>query len=338
MKVVRSEFLRNLETVQPGLSPREIVEQSSCFAFKAGKVMTFNDEVACTADSFLGDKFTGAVQAKPLLAILSKLTEETIEIEVDGEEMVLHGKKRKAGIRMEKEVMLPFDAVEKPKDWVKLHEEFIEAVSIVQECAGRDDEEFVRTCVHVAPGWVEANDNTQLSRYKLKTGIKQKSLIRKEAIKHIVTLDMTHLSETETWMHFRNSTSLVLSCRRYIEEYDDIESVLQGQGKPMTIPKGLADAADKASVFSGENADNNLVRIEMRPGKLRIKGVGASGWYSEIKQVKYKGPPISFLISPTLLSEIIKKHNECEIDGSKLRVDGGKWIYVTSLGSPEEFI
>jgi len=46
MKINRQEFLDSLEMVKAGLSPREFIEQSSCFAFKEGEVLTFNDESA----------------------------------------------------------------------------------------------------------------------------------------------------------------------------------------------------------------------------------------------------------------------------------------------------
>jgi hypothetical protein len=70
-RINREEFLRNLESVEPGLSPREILEQSSCFIFQKGWIKTFNDEVACKIKSPL--KLEGAVQAAPLLAILSAI-------------------------------------------------------------------------------------------------------------------------------------------------------------------------------------------------------------------------------------------------------------------------
>ena len=54
-EIPREAFLRTLEAVQPGLDPTGAIEQSSCFIFKDGAVMTFNDEVSCRMDLSLKD-------------------------------------------------------------------------------------------------------------------------------------------------------------------------------------------------------------------------------------------------------------------------------------------
>src|SRR5687768_12406403 len=58
MRVDRENLLRALESVTAGLAHREIIEQSGSFVFKDGNVITFNDEIACTATSPL--KIQGA--------------------------------------------------------------------------------------------------------------------------------------------------------------------------------------------------------------------------------------------------------------------------------------
>ena len=78
LKINREELLQQLESVVPGLSVKEIIEQSKCFVFKDKKVMTYNDEVACTQDSCLD--IEGAVEAMPLISLLRKLKEEEIDL------------------------------------------------------------------------------------------------------------------------------------------------------------------------------------------------------------------------------------------------------------------
>ena len=334
MKVNREELLKELESVTPGLSLKEVIEQSSCFVFKGGEVATYNDEIACQHSSCLD--VVGAVCALPLLAILRKLGEESIEIGISKGELLIKGRHRKAGIRMEAEVQLPVDAVESPGKWKKLPDDFVDAVSITQECAGKDETQFSMTCIHLHPEWIEACDNFQAIRYTLATGIAIAVLVRRESLKYIVALGMTDFSETETWMHFRNPAGLILSCRRYVEEYPDLTSVLKVSGEQATLPKGLKEAAEKAAIFSVENLNDNMVTLELKQGKLRITGRGSSGWYSEVKKVGYEGEPMSFTISPVLLAELVQHYNTCEISASRLKVDGGKFIYVTALGEPWE--
>jgi hypothetical protein len=72
--VNREQFIKELESVQAGLSVRAATEQSNCFVFSDGVVRTFNDEIACEQKTSL--KITGAVIADPLISLLRKLPEE----------------------------------------------------------------------------------------------------------------------------------------------------------------------------------------------------------------------------------------------------------------------
>ena len=341
MKVNRESLLNKLESVRPGLSKREIVEQSSCFVFTKGRVMTFNDEIACSYD--VDVKLKGAVQAEPLLAILRKLGEQDLDITTGEGQLQWRGTRRKGGVRMEEEVILPIESVDVPDngDWKALPEEFSEGVSLVEKCAGKDESAFSVTCVHIYPKWVEAYDNLQVARYYMKTGVKDPILVRRNSIKHIHELGMTEVCETGAWLHFRNSAGLVLSCRRYTKnELDpgsmlDVGKILDFKGEPTTLPKGLADAAEKAEIFSQENSDGNLVRVELKAGKLRVTGRGVSGWYQETKDVKYTGRPLVFMVDPKLLVTITNSHNDCQITPTRLKVDNKKFVYVTCLGEPD---
>ncbi len=334
-KIGREQFLHSLESVQPGVSQREILEQSSLFALSKGDVFTFNDETACRTSSGLPNSFEGAVPHKPLLEVLRKFPDDDIHVDVTDSEILITGKSDKAGIRLEKEITLPIQHVEKPEKWVKLHEDFADGIGIVQNCASTDQTAFDLSCVHIHPKWLEACDNFQLCRWEMKTGVKQATLVRQSAIKHITSLGMTELSETATWLHFRNPNGLILSCRRYVEEYQDLTKILDVEGISVQLPKGLADACDKASIFTAENVDSNRVMVSLKPGTLTLRGQGVSGWYEKPpRKIAYDGEPMSFLCSPKLLSELVKKHNECTLSSNRLKVSVGSYVYIACLEVP----
>lgn len=334
-RINREELLAALEAVQPGLSAREVLEQSSCFVLDKGRIHTFNDEVACSAPVKLNG-IKGAVQAAPLLAVLRKLTEEEVTIEQGEGELVVQGKRRKAGVRMEAEVMLPLASMEKPKSWLPLPEDYGEALAMVQECAGKDLSQFATACVHLHPKWMEAFDNYQLMRYRMKTGVEKPTLVKKDSVKHVCTMGATEFAETESWIHYRNPTGLVISCRRFMEDFVDLTPHVQVEGAAIALPKGLAQATEIAEIFSGENADNNQVMVQVKQGKLRVRGQGVSGWYQEFKDVKYTGPALNFLISPRLLASVVENYNECVVNPTRIKASGGKWVFVAVLGSTDD--
>src|SRR6516164_1593194 len=166
MRINRQEFLDSLEMVKAGLAPREMVEQSSCFVFKDGNVVTFNDEVACRKP--IGINVTGAVQAQALLDILSKMEDDMLEVtENDQKQLEFQGKRKSFAVTKDAEIFLPIDRVETPKKWHKLPKEFIEAVGLVQHCVSTDESRFLLTCIHLARNFVESCDNHQLIRVTL---------------------------------------------------------------------------------------------------------------------------------------------------------------------------
>lgn len=332
--VNRTAFLNQLLAVQPGLAEREIIEQSSCIAFVKGRAYTYNDEVACSAEVPL--TLSGAIPAKTLLSILGKMPDEELIVEEDDAEIVFKGKGRRFKLRKEAKIALPVDKLESPKSWIKMPKHFAEAVDMVRHSASTDKSRFKLTCVHISPNHIEACDNFQLSRFRLKTGVEKSVLVKKSSIENIVGMKMIEMAETETWLHFRNASGVVLSCRRYVEKYHDVEGVLKEKGKPIVLPKRLGEAADRASVFSSETTNDNQVRVRLSEGLLRIRGVGEVGWYSETRKVSYTGPELEFLIAPSLLGQIADKFREAFVDSNQLRVEGPEWVFVTCLGKPTD--
>lgn len=330
MQIGREELLRSLDAVSPGLSKSELVEQSNCYVFEEGRVQTYNDEVACTIKSPL--KITGAVDAEPLKNLLSKLKEEFINMEQENGELLVKGKGRRAGIRCQHEIRLPIGNVEKAGDWQKLPEDFTEAIEIVSGSAGKNDSEFVLTCIHLTPKWVEASDDYQITRYKIKTGLKANILVRANSLKSVIGLDMTEFSESQSWIHFRNPAGLIYSCRRYVEAYPDLTPLLKVEGTKTILPPGLMEAVDKAQVFSSEDIQVNQVTIQLQAERLLLEGRGVNGWYQEMKKITYDGEPMKFVISPRLLEEILKRTNECLITDRRLVIDGGKFVHVGCIG------
>lgn len=333
MQVINREaFLSQLELVQAGLSTREVLEQSSCFVFTGGRIITFNDEVACSIKTELD--ITGAIVATPLLNLLRKMEEEQLNIELVKGELLISGKRRKGGLTCQNEILLPFASVEPPKKWSKLPTQFAEACKLAKQVVSTDEAKFAFTCVHINADFVEGCDNIQMIRTSFPTGFKDSILIKGTAIASIVDLGISEFSLTESWAHFRNMAGLVISCRRYIESYPDLSKILEVQGKPIVLPKALVEATDKAAIFANDTADAGFVSISVRAGKLMIKGTGAFGWYKEIKSIVYKGPPFEFLIAPNLLTDIVKNYNDCIITPNRLMVHTANFKFVTCLRTP----
>lgn len=347
----RRQLLNKLQQVSPGLATREIMDQSASFIFEGDKILTFNDEIMCIAS--YNSKITGAVHAKPLLSLLNKIPDEQVFIAVQDNQFYVEGQKakkansrRRAGITMNAEILLSTESVEDPKDWQPLHPDFSNALDIVKDSASKDDLFFNLTCLHITPNYVEACDGHQATRYALETGLKNECLIKKDSVVALQGLIDSlpseeddkkkklsiQVSEGQSWIHFR-SKELQVSCRRWVEDYVDLDDLLDFTGEKITLPGGLGEAVDCSEIFSQDNAEENLVEIKIRKNKLRIKGLGAHGWYEQISNVSYTGPDLAFLAPPKLLAKVTKMTNDCHITKDRLKIDAGTYVFAACLGS-----
>ncbi len=332
-RVNREALLRCLESVKPGLTAKEVIDQSSCFAFQGGDVITLNEEMSCRQTSGLGGKLTAAVEAKPLLETLHQWTEDEVDIEVDDTTLTVGGKQRWADFPAADKILMSLEIVDDPGEWVPLHEDFLDALQIVAACTGRDESRYFSTCVHIHPKYLEACDSNhgQAIRYRLRTGIKERAMVPHKSIKPIIDFGMTEMSETESWLHFRSTNGLRLSCRRFVEEFPDLTTFLGvPDGAHVLLPKSLAASMKKAEVFT------ERALIKLMPKKMRIVARGTGGGYRERKNLAgYTGERMEFWIATQLLTEIVKRHNECEVTDSFLKVNGNRFVYVVALGKSE---
>lgn len=334
MKINREQFLTALDYCTPGLAAKEILDQSLCFVFTNGIIHTYDDECACRLPSPLDDTIEGAVPNQKLLNNLRKLPDETIDVTAKNGKLVIKGKGKEAQIRMEKEILLPISIIENPTEWQPLPESFGDAIGLVQQAAGFDDNKFSLTCVHVTPNYVEACDYFQVCRWNLQTGFNSSVLMRRNAVKHVASMGAQEFSETSSWVHFKNARGLILSCRRYtdVSEYPDLDRNMSLAGQPLSLPKSLGEAIDRAKDFIAPKGDeHDQVKIDLRPGILRVTGCDGQDLYTEKKRVDYTGQPISFMLPPDVLVDIIKKHGKCEVTEEHMIVQGSSYKYITGL-------
>lgn len=347
-QINRENFLNDLQLVRGGLSAREFTEQSSCFVFKDGWVMTFNDEVACRK-KIAAKNLHGAVPATRLVEILEKIDDVTLDVGSKDGELIFRGKRKGFAVTKEKEIVLPIDQVEEPGEWRKLPDNFSKALGRVKKCVSGDETAFVLTCVHLHPEFMEACDNRQLFRHRMDLGLKEAVLVRAVALDEIVHLEMDCMSVTDSWVHFQRESkegddSLIYSCRKYVESFPDLHSVLKIKGSKIVIPRGLQMTAERAGVFADDSSSGEpWVTVTLKAGRMEIRGEGNSGRYWEKKKIDYNGPEISFIIAPSLLQDIAETYknalvseNLLKVTGGKSLEEGGRWEYIARLGKMDE--
>lgn len=338
-RIKREDFLRALDSAAAGLTSKEVIQQSDCYILQDGYVAAYNEEVLCRAPTGLLKSVNGAVKAKPLTDMLRKLAEEELDVSFENGKFILHGKgAKRTEFAVESEVLLPVASVEQPSEWKPLDSRFPDAIATVQQCASNNEARFEATCVNVNPEWVEALDDMHCCRWKITTPISKATLIRRTAIKHVSGMNAHEIGETDSFVHFRNAAGVVLSCRRYMEDFPPgITKFLEFEGTPVTLPKGLDEACERAAIAANTNIEHNLVTVKLRPGKMTVIGEGLNLRHVEPKKVAYTGKKMEFLIAPAILAEVAKKSADVTVCEDRLRIISEKgYIYVTVLRKLEK--
>lgn len=334
MRVIKDDLLHALERVQPALSDKEGLESAGRFFFSGGEVHAFNKKLYCASPCPF--PVEGAVHSK-LLGALKKINSEEVEIlKAKGGVEVRFGRKSRDSVFVASEdVPSPADVVDCPEEWAPLHESFSDALSLVQECAGKDRERmYVATCVHVHPKWLEASDGKQACFYKIKTGVKSPCLVERDTLKHVAASGVDEIGETQAWLHFRGN-GLRMACRREVADYPELRHVFDEDGEPVTLPSSLAELAELCEEFSKEDKDNNVLIVEIREDMMRVEGRGSVGHAEGFRPCVYSGPDVKFCLSPALLKGLTEKSNECYVNENTLIIDGGKWCYVTAVAEAD---
>ena len=329
MLIDAKELLNQLEWVVPGLDKKELIEQSSCFVFRDGKVWTFNDEIACSVKCDL--KVEGVVFAEDLMKILRSLKDDKISIDIKQNKLLLQAKQARGATLFSKDILLPIDVVEVPKGWRPLPEEFIDGLKLVHTCASRKSAQAELTYVHIHPEYIEACDGVQAGRYLVAMPMKNPFLVEESSLRHILTMSPKKIGLTPRWVHFRNAAGFTISCRRNRDVYENLGELFDVKGEPFTIPKGLKDDIS-IQEWLASRTDDHRVLVTLEKGYMLIRADTSATWWVKRRRVHYDGPRLTFLIDPKLLVAIAEQFEDCEITDKRLLVNCGRLKYVTALG------
>lgn len=332
VKINRICLLDKLELVSPGLSKKELIEQSDTFVFKGGKVLTFNDEIACSIDADLGG-FEGSINALKLKGVLGRFENDTIEVINKTDKLVLRSKEkgasRQSAIQVERRIFLAVDVVDGPKEWSPLNVDFEKAVSLVCPCTLPKSTGSIASCVYLHKDHMDACDNYQIARYGIKIPISKSMLVYGSSLKQVVGKGMVSVSVSESWIHFQNSEGLIMSCRLFREGTDTMEGLegfLSVKGQKLTWPENLLGSVKGAELFSSDSEKE--VEVAVKGNKVRIKGSGSYGYFSEVRKLeKDFGKDVSFRIQSKILKEVLKRP-ECVVGEGKLKSECGSFTHV----------
>lgn len=335
MLIKKKDLQNALEIVKPGLATKEVIEQTTSFAFINGRVVTFNDEISIS-HPLEGLEIEGALKAEKLYALLGKIKKEEIDISIVKNEVILTSGRATAGLPLQTEIKLPLEEGKMIGKWKPLPENFIKFMSFAMPSCSKDMSRPVLTCVHVSKeGFIEASDNFRITRCDLKEELPIKDfLIPAASAVDVVKLNPTKIGEAKGWILFKTEEGTIIKCRIFEDEFPDITPFLKAKGNIVILPKTIEAVLDRAMVFSKSEGGHLLdgsVTITLGDNRFKIAAESDSGWFKEEVNIKYELDPVTFSITPYLLKGILSETLACIITKDKIKFEGENWVYITLL-------
>jgi DNA polymerase III sliding clamp (beta) subunit (PCNA family) len=332
MQIDKEKLLKVLETVKPGLGKNEIIEQSKCFVFVDGFVITYNDEISVRAE-IPGMELTGAVIADELYSFLSKVKVEEMQLEITEKEIQIKAGRAKAWLTLQADISLPVDEVGEIKKWKKIPDDFIKGLQFALGAVGRDMSKPILTCVNIKKEQLNSSDNYRIAHYQLASEMPVKEFnLPASACREVIKFKSSSIAEGTGWIHFKNESGAIMSCRVFDDQYPDASKYLAASGDTIEFPNEMNAILERAEVFAKrDSCMDEFIDIYLSEKKLEVKSNSEMGGFEESKRVVFAGEPIHIQVTPHLLRDILKTTNTATKDGSKLLFEGENFKYLILL-------
>lgn len=338
MKIQRKDLLEALAIVKPGLAGKEIIEQTTSFAFLNGQVITYNDEISI-AHPVPGLEISGAVKAEELYKLMSRMRDGEINISATDNEVLIQSGKAKAGLTLQSEIVLPLYEVSSAKNWIKLPDGFYNALNMTTPCCAKDMSRPVLTGVYVggSVGEVVAADNVKIMRYQIpKSAIGEFIMPGNSAKELLKYTNIVEKAQANAWAHFRTTEGTVFSCRLFNDDdnypISETRRHLDFAGQAIKLPKNLGVILDRAAVFAKQDhMSDEEVDVMLENKKMVIRGQSQFGWFEEETKVRYDGERILFVAHPAILKEASERINSCVLGDDRMKFVGNDWEHVICL-------
>ena len=335
MEINKQKLINLLEELKPGLSNKEILEQSNTFGFINNKIVTYNDSISIQAPIDLN--LNGAVDALKFYQIINKIKpnkKENIVLELENDQLIIKSKKQKSGLIFQNECKLPLEEINLEGKWKKLPNLFKEVIKLVVTCCSNNYTRPILTCVYIDQNTIKAGDSTRVIKFTINTKFKTEVAIPKQTILHLLKYDITHYMLDENWIHFKTD-NIIFSSRIINEKYPNVNHLFDVKGEELEFPDKIIESIEKAEIFSQTDlSDDTLIQIIINDNILTIKSENNLGWFEEKMKIK-SNINTTFYTNPKFLINILKTMKKCiithEEDKERIKFTGDNWEHIIAI-------
>jgi hypothetical protein len=318
MEVNREDLLDVLNLVRPGLSQKEVIEQSNHFIFNKDEILAYNDELLISYPFDIELQCT--VDASLFLKLISRMTSQIVAIELKKDRLEVWNEKTSAHMPIikESEIFEYIQAVTKglqEADWHRLSQDFIDGLRLCAFSAETDRTLGTLTCVRVEGEDIMSGSKSRVSWYKMDKKVDEDFYIEAALIEELSKYeDISSYTLSKAWAHFKSEGGVTFSARRVIPlEMLPFREPFEGfpTGVRIRIPADLRSSIETVNIVNeGEQGADKLVTLiiddEMITCRAEAKKGAISDMVSFDKPINI-GKQVELQIRPHFLMDVLEK-------------------------------
>ena len=342
IQIDREDMLAVLDLVKPAVSTKETLEQATNFIFSNSEVLAFNGHILISYPFEVGPKFT--VDANLFFKLVSRMTEETFNLELKDGKIKCWDKKTVAHIPVHEESEI-YDYIRKvtgeidDSKWSPLDEKFAEGLRLCAFSASTDESNPMMTCVRVEEENIMAGTGEKISWYIMDTPVSERFYLKAPHVMELARYQgLEEFCLSESWAHFRSEDGVTFSARRVLPvELLNFKRAFEGltDGVRLKIPETLKESIATVNLVNeGKQGADELVSLVIDKDKIICKAGSEKG--SILEEVPLENPielssPKSILIRTDFLADILGKTKYVMMYDGRLVFKRQGFQYVAAL-------
>jgi len=339
MKTTKSELLKMLSAVKPGLAKKEVVEQMGRFIFTGENIATYNDRVCIHYPFEFEAPFS--VKASKFYNTVSGLDSENVDMRLDGNNVVIDTERSKGvfSTKVQDDVGPTLSNIIKEIEeceWYEVPKDFIKAIDLVKFSASSDNTS-TWACVRFDGRNVYCGADHRFSWYKFDEPLTDAPfMIKATNIDAISPFDIKAFALSESWPHFATEDEVIFSARLTKGEYTDPTNPFsEDKGKEIKLPHSTLEDVEFVAIIQAEDMEmERTVKLIIENKKITFWAEKEDGHIERTSDTDIEMDEKRVVgINPVFLKQILSKAEGMKtyLSDKLLSFDSEKFKHLVSL-------
>jgi len=334
MEFIANDIKQQLDKLTAVISAKGLIEDSDKIVFDREGMYAFNGEIFVAV--LFKTPFFGSVEGSLFCRLISKYGSNKIDIEENGDKLVITKGRSEVEVPFDHEVNCPIDlTVDK---WKKLPADFLECINLAAYTTGKDYSDMRTVCIHVVDNICESSDVMRISVIEAKNKIEDELFIPNDALTFFNKCKPVHYFVQNNWVYYEDLEGTMILHREitFDREYPKLKQMVESLTgmKEIELPEKLYDSLERASaLFDKSSEGDRVVNFECKDNKLRLyvtaKNTGGASYKDELR-IDFDGE-LYFAINPAFMMQIMEKSNKVQVNDNAIKITTGNSTYVTCL-------